>query len=74
MIEELRLVGILELPNGNMYAAIEAGNLSYLVAPGTELCNGVLDSIFSEGVVFHQQVTGPTHLQPYQEVVLTISD
>jgi type IV pilus assembly protein PilP len=71
-IEEIRLQGILKIPEG--YVAMIAGtdNMSYLIRPGTVLYDGNVESIEQGKVVFRMQVADPKSLKPYREVVRTL--
>ena len=71
-VEEIKLQGILKLPEG--YAAMIQGtdNTSYLIRPGTVLYDGNVEHIEPGKVVFRMQVADPKSLKPYREVTRTL--
>lgn len=74
MIEELRLEGIIETPDGVLAFVLGRDNLSYIIRPGTELFNGEVKEILSDRVVFRQQADDPKQMRPYEEVVRVLAD
>jgi len=73
LIEELRLEGVIETPDGIVaFAQNSRDNLSYTLKPGTKLYNGEVEKILPDKVVFKQQVSDPKALKPYTEVVREI--
>jgi Tfp pilus assembly protein PilP len=71
-IEEVRLEGILKLPEGYVAMIQGTDNMSYLIRPGTVLYDGTVESIETGKVVFRMQVADPKSLKPYREVVRTL--
>ncbi len=73
MIEELRVEGVIETPDGIIaFAQNSRDNLSYTLKPGTKLYNGEVEKILPDKIVFKQQVSDPKALKPYTEVVREI--
>lgn len=71
-IEEIRLQGILKIPEGYVAMIQGTDNMSYLIRPGTILYDGNVASIEQGKVVFRMQVADPKSLKPYREVVRTL--
>jgi len=71
-IEEIRLEGILKIPEGFVAMIQGTDNMSYLIRPGTVLFDGTVESIEMGKVVFRMQVADPKSLKPYREVVRTL--
>ncbi|NWG00669.1 MAG: hypothetical protein HXY19_06965 [Thermoanaerobaculaceae bacterium] len=71
-VEEIRLEGIVRLPEGYVAMVQGTDNLSYLIRPGTVLYDGSVESIDKNQVVFKVQVADPKSLKPYREVVRTL--
>ena len=71
-IEEIRLEGILKIPEGFVAMIQGTDNMSYLIRPGTVLFDGTVQSIEMGKVVFRMQVADPKSLKPYREVVRTL--
>lgn len=71
-IEEIRLQGILRIPEGYVAMIQGTDNMSYLIRPGTILFDGNVASIEQGKVVFRMQVADPKSLKPYREVVRTL--
>jgi Tfp pilus assembly protein PilP len=71
-IEEIKLEGILKLPEGYVAMIQGTDNMSYLLRPGTVLYDGSVESIEMGKVVFRMQVADPKSLKPYREVVRTL--
>lgn len=71
-VDEVRLLGILKVPEG--YLAILEGTdkMSYLVQPGAVLWDGTVERIEPGQVVFKVQVSDPKSLKPYREVIKTL--
>ena len=74
LVEELRVEGIIETPSGILAFVQGRDNLSYIIRPGTKLYNGEVKDIFSDRVVFRQQVNDPKQVSPYNEIVREVSD
>lgn len=71
-VEELKLQGVVKLPEGFVAMVQGTDNLSYLIRPGTVLYDGSVDRIEKGRVVFKMQVADPKSLKPYREVVRTL--
>ena len=71
-IEEIRLQGILRIPEGYVAMVQGTDNMSYLIRPGTLLYDGSVELIEQGKVVFRMQVADPKSLKPYREVVRTL--
>ena len=71
-VEEIKLQGIVKLPEG--YVALIQGtdNMSYIIKPGTVLYDGTVEKIEPGKVTFKVNVVDPTSLKPYREVVRTL--
>jgi len=71
-IEEIKLQGILKIPEGYVAMIQGTDNMSYLIRPGTVLYDGTVELIEQGKVVFRMQVADPKSLKPYREVVRTL--
>ncbi len=71
-IDEIKLEGIIKLPEGYVAMVQGTDNLSYLIRPGTVLYDGTVESIDRDRVVFRMQLADPRSLKPYREVVRTL--
>ncbi len=71
-VEEIKLQGILKLPEGYVAMIQGTDNTSYLIRPGTVLYDGNVESVEPGKVVFRMQVADPKSLKPYREVVRTL--
>ena len=71
-IEEIKLQGILKIPEGYVGMIQGTDNMSYLIRPGTVLYDGTVELIEQGKVVFRMQVADPKSLKPYREVVRTL--
>lgn len=71
-VEEIRLQGIIKLPEG--YVALIQGtdNMSYIIKPGTVLYDGTVEKIEPGKVTFKVNIADPRSLKPYREVVRTL--
>nr|BAL56800.1 type IV pilus assembly protein PilP [uncultured prokaryote] len=71
-VEEIKLQGIIKLPEG--YVALIQGtdNMSYIIKPGTVLYDGTVEKIEPGKVTFKVNVADPRSLKPYREVVRTL--
>ncbi len=71
-VEEIKLQGIIKLPEG--YVALIQGtdNMSYIIKPGTVLYDGTVQKIEPGKVTFKVNVADPRSLKPYREVVRTL--
>jgi type IV pilus assembly protein PilP len=71
-VEELKLQGVLRLPDGWVAMVLGTDNASYLVRAGTVLYDGTVDRVEPDRVIFHLQIADPKSLKPYREVVRTL--
>jgi hypothetical protein len=71
-VEEIKLTGIMKLPEGYVAMVQGTDNLSYLIRPGTILYDGTVEKIEPGQVVFKLQIADPKSLKPYREVVRTL--
>jgi hypothetical protein len=74
LVEELKVEGIIQTPNGILAFALGRDNVSYIIRPGTKLYNGEVAEIQPKKVVFRQNVNDPNRLKQYEEVVREITD
>jgi hypothetical protein len=74
LVEELKVEGIIETPNGILAFVLGRDNVSYIIRPGTKLYNGVVADIQPKKVVFRQNVNDPNRLKQYEEVVRDLAD
>jgi Tfp pilus assembly protein PilP len=74
LVEELRVEGIIQTPDGILAIAQGRDNLAYIIRPGTKLYNGEVKEILPNKVIFRQQVNDPKQTRPFEEVVREISD
>jgi Tfp pilus assembly protein PilP len=73
-VDEIRLEGIIETPNGTIAFIQGADSISYIIRPGTKLYDGEVKEIEFDRVVFRKQSNDPKQLKPYVDVVREISD
>ncbi len=71
-VEEIRLQGVLKLPEGYVAMVQGTDNLSYMIRAGTVLWDGSVERVEPGRVVFKLQVSDPTSLKPYREVVRSL--
>ncbi len=71
-VDEIKLQGIIKLPEGYVAMIQGTDNMSYLIRPGTVLYDGSVEQIDAGKVVFRTQVADPKSLKPYREVVRTL--
>lgn len=71
-VEEIKIQGIIKLPEGYVAMVQGVDNLSYLIKPGTVLYDGTVEKIEPGKVTFKVNVVDPTSLKPYREVVRTL--
>ncbi len=71
-VEEIRLLGIMKLPEGYVAMVQGTDNLSYMIRPGTALYDGSVERIEPGRVIFKMPVADPRSLKPYREVVRTL--
>ena len=74
LVEELKVEGIIETPNGILAFVLGRDNVSYIIRPGTKLYNGEVADIQPKKVVFRQKVNDPNRLKQYEEVVRDLAD
>lgn len=68
-IEEIKLQGVLRLPDGYVAMIQGTDNLSYMIRAGMALWDGTVDRVEPGKVTFKLQVADPKSLKPYREVV-----
>jgi len=73
-IDEIRLEGIIETPNGILAFIQGRDNISYILRPGTKLYDGEVKEIQFDRIVFRKQSNDPKQLKPYEDVVREITD
>lgn len=71
-VEEIRLQGLVRLPEGFVAMVQGTDNMSYMLRPGTVLWDGTVERVERDRVVFRLQVADPRSLRPYREVVRTL--
>ena len=71
-VEEVRLLGVMHLPEGFVAMVQGTDSLSYMIRPGTALYDGSVERIEPGRVVFKMPVADPRSLKPYREVVRTL--
>ena len=74
MVDEIRLEGIIETPNGILAFVQGRDSISYILRPGTKLYDGEVKEIQFDRVVFRKQSNDPKQLKPYEDVVREITD
>lgn len=74
LVDELRVEGIVETPDGILAFAQGRDNLSYIIRPGTKLYDGEVMEILPDRVIFRRQVHDPKQLRPYEEVVKELAN
>jgi Tfp pilus assembly protein PilP len=73
-VDEIRLEGIIDTPNGILAFCQGRDNISYILRPGTKLYDGEVKDIQFDRVVFRKQSNDPKQLKPYEDIVREISD
>lgn len=73
-VDEVKLSGIIETPNGILAFVQGRDNISYILRPGTKLYDGEVKEIHFDRVVFRKQSNDPKQLKPYEDVVREITD
>jgi Tfp pilus assembly protein PilP len=73
-VDEIRLEGIIETPNGILAFVQGRDNISYILRPGTKLYDGEVKEIYFDHIVFRKQSNDPKQLKPYEDVVREITD
>jgi hypothetical protein len=74
LVDELRVEGIVQTPDGILAFAQGRDNLSYIIRPGTKLFDGEVMEILPDRVIFRRQVHDPKQLRPYEEVVKELAN
>jgi hypothetical protein len=74
LVEELKVGGIIQTPNGILAFVLGRDNVSYIIRPGTKLYNGEVLEIQPKKVIFRQNVNDPNRLKQYDEVVRELTD
>ncbi|MEP0775228.1 MAG: hypothetical protein HRF46_12785 [Acidobacteriota bacterium] len=71
-VDEIKLQGIMRLPDGYVAMIQGTDNTSYLLQAGAVLWDGTVERIEPGRVIFKVQVADPQSLRPYREVVRTL--
>lgn len=71
-VDEIKLQGIMRLPDGYVAMIQGTDNVSYLLQAGAVLWDGTVERIEPGRVIFKVQVADPKSLKPYREVVRTL--
>ena len=71
-VEEIKLEGIIRLPEGWVAMVRGTDNLSYIIRAGTVLYDGTVEKVEQGRATFKLQVADPKSLKPYREVVRTL--
>ena len=71
-VEEVRLLGVMRLPEGYVAMVQGTDSLSYMIRPGTALYDGSVERIEPGRGVFKMPVADPRSLKPYREIVRTL--
>ena len=71
-VAEVRLLGVMRLPEGYVAMVQGTDSLSYMIRPGTALYDGSVERIEPGRVVFKMPVADPRSLKPYREIVRTL--
>lgn len=71
-VDEIKLQGIMGLPDGYVAMIQGTDNNSYLVHAGAVLWDGTVERIEPGRVIFKVQVADPQSLKPYREIVRTL--
>jgi len=73
-VDEIRLQGIIDTPNGILAFCQGRDSISYILRPGTKLYDGEVKDIQFDRVVFRKQSNDPKQLKPYEDIVREIRD
>ena len=73
-VDEIRLQGIIDTPNGILAFVQGRDNISYILRPGTRLYDGEVKEIHFDRVVFRKQSNDPKQLKPYEDIVREIAN
>lgn len=71
-VDEIKLQGIMRLPDGYVAMIQGTDNTSYLLHAGAVLWDGTVERIEPGRVIFKVQVADPKSLKPYREIVRTL--
>lgn len=71
-VDEIKLQGIMRLPDGYVAMIQGTDNTSYLLHAGAVLWDGTVERIEPGRVIFKVQVADPQSLKPYREIVRTL--
>ncbi len=71
-VDEIKLQGIMRLPDGYVAMIQGTDNKSYLLHAGVVLWDGTVERIEPGRVIFKVQVADPQSLKPYREIVRTL--
>lgn len=71
-VDEIKLQGIMRLPDGYVAMIQGTDNTSYLLHAGAVLWDGTVERIEPGRVIFKVQVADPQSLRPYREIVRTL--
>jgi len=73
-VDEIRLEGIIETPNGILAFVQGRDSISYILRPGTKLYDGEVKEIYFDRIIFRKQSNDPKQLKPYEDVVREITN
>jgi Tfp pilus assembly protein PilP len=74
MVDEIRLEGIIDTPNGILAFCQGRDSISYILRPGTKLYDGEVKEIQFDRIVFRKQSNDPKQLKPYEDIVREFTD
>ena len=74
MVDEIRLEGIIDTPNGILAFCQGRDSISYILRPGTKLYDGEVKEIQFDRIVFRKQSNDPKQLKPYEDIVRELTD
>ena len=74
MVDEVRLEGIIDTPNGILAFVQGRDSISYILRPGTKLYDGEVKEIQFDRIVFRKQSNDPKQLKPYEDIVRELTD
>jgi len=73
-VDEIRLEGIIDTPNGILAFCQGRDSISYILRPGTKLYDGEVKEIQFDRIVFRKQSNDPKQLKPYEDIVRELTD
>ena len=73
-VDEVKLSGIIETPNGILAFVQGRDSISYILRPGTKLYDGEVKEIHFDRVIFRKQSNDPKQLKPYEDIVREITN